>query len=289
MLKSYSFYPNGTIIDDLTGDKTTDYIQVGYPDNYAIINMPILIPAHTTSTDKYHILFGYYGHAQVQVRPYSMTEKGSEKIVADMDTIDATTDKDFYLDVKQKQDKFSVDYTYYSTMAGSYFFTGGNIPLDGYEGTTIYADQVRVFEGWNGEIEEVNWKEKYGIAPGVTINYGSAANQAWNLLTYSNTGPIWRNAKTYETAKSITIGSGWFVKGGSMQVQPSKHGQDEVFTRKFWTNDGLNIRQKIQVDVKDISQGDIEKPVPAEFTNFITLSGTTTGGDEFSYEVPVKG
>lgn len=223
MLKSYSFYPNGTIIDDLTGNKTTDYIQVGYPDNYAVINMPILIPAHTTSTDKYHIQFGYYGHAQVQVRPYLMTEKGSEKIVADMDTIDATADKDFYLDIKQKQDKFSVDYTYYSTMASSYFFKGVDIPLSAYIGTTIDAAQVRVFEGWNGDIKEVDWKTNYGIAPGISINDGVANNSNWSLICYTNTGPIWRNTKTYENAKSITIGSGWFVKGGSMQVQQSKH------------------------------------------------------------------
>lgn len=287
----YSFYDDGRIIDNNTQKQVNSgIISFGGTIDTLYIEMwaNVIVPANTPKSAGWRINFGYYGYAQLEVRPYTLEDKGTPKIVAEVDTLDATKDKTYTLVADQRQDKFTQDYTYFSQMAGSNYFTTPNQSLSDYEGMVFDADAAVVYEGWNGDIQKTDPTKWTNNASGIRIGDGVNAHGVWQLCWYPSTGQIWYNTKASPTTtKTLTIQSNHILQGQA--VLTNEHEQGETMRRYFYTSAGMKFKQKIQIDVKDISQGDIEKPVPEQFTNFITLSGTTTGGDEFSYEVPVKG
>lgn len=287
----YSFYDDGRIIDNNT-QKPVDSGIISFGGTidtlYIEIWANVIVPANTPKSAGWRINFGYYGYAQEEVRPYTLEDKGTPKIVAEVDTLDATKDKTYTLVADQQQDKFTQDYAYFSQMAGHNYFTTPNQSLSAYEGMTFDADAAVVYEGWNGDIQKTDPTKWPNNASGIRIGDGVNAHGVWQLVWYASTGQIWFNTKASPTTtKTLTIQSNHILQGQAMLT--NEHSETETMRRYFYTSAGMKFKQNIRIDVKDVSEGSLEKPVPAEFTNFITLSGTTTGGDEFSYEVPVKG
>lgn len=125
----YSFYDDGKIIDNNTQKQVdSGIIAFGGTTDLLFIDIwaNVIVPANTAQSDNFRINFGYYGYAQAEVRPYILEGKGGPKIVADLETYDATNDKSYTLIADQRQDKFTQDYTYFSQMAGSNYFTTPN-------------------------------------------------------------------------------------------------------------------------------------------------------------------
>ena len=274
VLASYTFYPNGTIIDDMTGAKTTDYIQMGLSQNgkFVRIKAPVLIPANTTAADRYNIHFGYYGHAPIEIRPYDMTDKGAQKIVADFNTIDVKTDKDYSVIVSQTPYTFDSDKPV-RDLSWAKVIEVDAMDLSPYAGTTIYADQIKFYEAFDHEpLQEV-------AVPKCAFRFIDGNGKGWNWAQFNDIGKVFYSGNVY--VRGLTITNGCSISSTSQQYS----GTATSYQRRIVTNGGLNFKQKLQLDIKNINEGSIEKP---QFTKFVTMSGVTTGGDSFSYEVPVK-
>lgn len=288
----YSFYDDGRIIDNITQTRVNSgIISFGGTIDTLFIDIwaNVIVPANTPQSAGFRINFGYYGYAQLEVRPYTLEGKGSPKIVAEVDTLDATKDKSYTLIADQKQDIFTQDYSFNSTVGPFNYFTTPAQSLSAYEGMVLDADSAVVYEGWNGDIQKTDPSQWASWSSGIRIGDGVNAHGVWQLYwAGADEGVVWFNTKASPTTtKTLTIQSNYQMTGTA--ITSEKYGEGDTLKRVYYTSAGMKFKQKIQVDVKDISQGDIEKPIPEPFTNFITLSGTTTGGDEFSYEVPVKG
>lgn len=273
VLASYTFYPNGTIIDNMTGEKTTDYIKIGYSvGKWLRVEAPVLIPANTTTADRYNIHFAYYGHAPIQIRPYDITDKGTRKIVADFNTIDITKDKNYSVVVKQKSLTWDSDKPVRDA-SWTKFIEIDEMDLSPYARTTIYADQIKFYEGFDHEpLQEV-------AVPKCAFRFVDGNGKGWNWANFNDIGKVFYSGKEY--VRGLPITNGCKIASASQQYS----GTATSYQRRIVTNDELNFKQKLQLDIKSIDEGSIEKP---QFTKFVTMSGVTTGGDSFSYEVPVK-